>query len=87
MEELLRDEGNACADQLGLRFTLPDDLRQVYLQFGIDLAVANGESSWTLPLPARFVIDREGVIRSAAVHPDYTRRPEPADTLAALHAL
>jgi hypothetical protein len=38
-------------------------------------------------VPARFVIDRAGIIRSANADPDYTRRPEPADTLAALKAL
>ncbi len=38
-------------------------------------------------MPARFVIDRAGVIRSADVDPDYTRRSEPSDTLAALREL
>src|SRR4029077_9124494 len=55
--DLLSDPGNAYAVKLGLRFTLPDDLKGVYLSFGNDLAVRNGESSWTLPMPGRFVID------------------------------
>jgi peroxiredoxin len=38
-------------------------------------------------MPARYVIDRDGVIRDAQVDPDYTRRPEPAATLAVLRAL
>jgi peroxiredoxin len=38
-------------------------------------------------MPARFVIDRTGTIRAAQSDPDYTRRPEPADTLEALRAL
>lgn len=71
----------------GLVHRLPDDLKQVYLKFGIDLARANGDDAWTLPMPARFVIDRGGVIRSAEADPDYTRRPEPADTLAVLKTL
>jgi hypothetical protein len=33
------------------------------------------------------VIDRTGIIRSASADPDYTRRPEPADTVVALRAL
>jgi peroxiredoxin len=40
-----------------------------------------------LPIPARFVIDREGIVRVAESDPDYTTRPEPADTLEALRAL
>ncbi len=63
---------------------LPDDLRQIYLKFGIDLPQANEDDSWMLPMPARFVIDRSGMIRSAEADPDYTRRPEPAHTVEVL---
>ena len=67
--------------KLGLRFKLPDDLKAVYLGFGNDLAVRNGDSSWTLPMPGRFVIDRSGVVRAADVDPDYEHRPEPQKTI------
>jgi peroxiredoxin len=67
-----------------LRWTLPDDLKQLYLQSGVDLAGSNGDDSWTLPLPARFILDQVGVIRYARVNADYTRRPEPQETLAEL---
>jgi peroxiredoxin len=79
--DLLSDPGNAYVAKLGLRFKLPDDLRAVYLSFGNDLAVRNGESSWTLPMPGRFVIDRSGVVRAADVDPDYEHRPEPQKTI------
>ena len=75
------------AEAYGLAFTLPDDLRAIYLKFGIDLAQGNGDGTWRLPVPARFVIDRTGIIRAADADPDYTRRPEPAQTVAALKAL
>ncbi len=79
--DLLSDPGNAYAAKLGLRFTLPNDLRELYLSFGNDLAVRNGESSWTLPMPGRFVIDRRGIVRAADVDPDYEHRPEPQKTI------
>ena len=85
--ELLRDFGNQVAEAYGLVFTLPDDLRAIYTKFGIDLALGNGDGTWRLPVPARFVIDRAGIIRDADADPDYTRRPEPAQTVAALKAL
>jgi peroxiredoxin len=85
--DLLSDLGNAYAAQLGLRFKLPDDLKQVYLSFGNDLAVRNGEGSWTLPMPARFVIDPRGIVRAADVDPDYERRPEPQKTVDEVKAL
>ena len=38
-------------------------------------------------MPARFVIDRRGIIRSVDADPDYTRRPEPARTVETLRQL
>ena len=85
--DMLSDPGNAYASQLGLTFTVPDDLQEIYSSFGIDLPKHNGESSWTLPMPGRFVIDSGGIIRAADVDPDYTHRPEPQKTLDDLAAL
>ena len=85
--DILRDEGNAYAAQLGLRFALPGALVPIYQSFGIDLPTGNGESSWTLPMPARLVVDRSGVVRATDIDPDYTVRPEPAKTLEDLKKL
>ena len=85
--DLLSDPGNSYASQLGLTFDVPPDLREVYLSIGIDLPKHNGEASWTLPMPARYVIDSGGMIRAADVDPDYTHRPEPEKTIADLEAL
>jgi peroxiredoxin len=84
---VLRDFGNRVAETYGLVFTLPDDLRALYQKFGIDLARGNGDGTWRLPMPARFVIDRQGIVRAADADPDYTRRPEPAATVEALRRL
>jgi len=85
--EVLRDFGNRVAEQCGLVFTLPEDLQQIYTNFGIDLPTGNGDGTWRLPVPARFVIDRDGVIRAVDADPDYTRRPEPAQTVKVLRQL
>jgi peroxiredoxin len=85
--EILTDRGNEVATRFGLTFTLPDYLRAVYATFPLDITKYNGDASWTLPMPARFVIDQRGIIRYAESDPDYTTRPEPEDTLAALRAL
>jgi peroxiredoxin len=84
---MLRDLGNTVAQAYGLVFTLPDDLREIYLKFGIDLARGNGDDTWRLPIPARFVIDRGGIIRAVDADPDYTRRSEPARTVEILKTL
>jgi peroxiredoxin len=84
---ILSDHGNAVANAFGLRFRLPDDLIAVYKGFGNDLAIGNGEDSWTLPMPARYVIGTDGMIAYAEVNPDYTRRPDPSELLPVLRRL
>jgi peroxiredoxin len=84
---ILTDRGNAVATRFGLTFALPDYLRALYATLPLDIAKYNGDDSWTLPMPARFVVDRRAVIRSVDTDPDYTTRPEPEDTLAALRTL
>lgn len=85
--EILSDRGNEVAGKVGLRFSLPDYLRRIYRTFPLDLETFDADASWTLPMPARFVIDRQGVIRAAEFDPDYTTRPEPLDTLEVLRRL
>ncbi len=85
--EVLSDPGNALAQKFGLVHVLPEVLRKIYLQFGIDLPKHNGDDSWTLPLAARFIIDREAVIRYAEIDADYTVRPEPEHTIEALKSI
>jgi peroxiredoxin len=81
------DEKSMVAQAFGLAFTLPDDLRQVYLGFGNDLAIRNGDPSWQLPIPSRFIVDGASIVRSVQADPDYTYRPEAETTLAALRKL
>jgi peroxiredoxin len=85
--DVLSDPGNRVAGEFGLTFKLPEDLRQLYAKFGTDLKKYNGDESWTLPMPARFVIDSSGTVRAADVDPDYTVRPEPAETVRVLEGL
>ena len=82
--EILSDPGNEVAQRYGLTFKLPEDLKEIYVKFNIDLEKYNGDDSWTLPLPARLIIDQEGIIRYAEINADYTVRPDPEETIAAL---
>jgi peroxiredoxin len=72
----------------GLEFpiALSDYLVELYKSLKNELPAFNGEASWTLPMPGRFVMGQDRVIRYAEVNPDYTYRPEPADMLPALRA-
>ena len=83
---ILSDPHNDVAAAFGLRFALPDYLVELYRGFKNDLPSFNGDDSWTLPMPGRFVIGQDGVILYAEVNPDYTRRPEPESMLPALRS-
>lgn len=75
--DILTDARNEVASQFGLRFKLPQDLIDTYKVFSIDLEMYNGNSDWTLPMPARFLVGTDGVIHYAECSADYTKRPDP----------
>ena len=81
---ILSDPCNETAAAFGLRVALPGYLVDPYKSLKNDLPAFNGDTSWTLPMPGRFVIGQDGIIRYAEVNPDYTRRPEPSDMLPVL---
>ena len=82
--DVLSDQGLEVAQAFGLAFTLPSYLEELYRSFGHTLDKFHGEPAYRLPLPARYVVDRQGQIRAADVNADYTVRPEPEETLARL---
>jgi peroxiredoxin len=85
--DVLSDPGNAYGYQLGLVFSLSDELQEVYRGFGLDLPRFNGDDSWKLPMPARLIVTADGTVRAVEASADYTRRPEPAEIVAHLRQL
>jgi peroxiredoxin len=84
---MLTDLHLKTAEQFRLVFTLPDYLRDLYKSFGSALDRFHDESAYRLPIPARYVVDGQGIIRAADVNADYTIRPEPSETLRQLRML
>jgi peroxiredoxin len=76
---LLSDAGNNVARQFGLTNRVPDEQRAVYQRAFVNLPFVNGDDSWQLPIPATYIIDRDGTVLYAFANEDYTERPEPAD--------
>ncbi len=77
---VLSDVGNHVARQYRLLFTLPESLRP----YSASITQSNGDESWELPMPATFIIQRDGVVRWAFTPADYTKRLEPQVILQAL---
>ena len=84
---VLTDPDNALAEQFGLVYTVPAYLREYYLSILVNIPFVNGETSWRLPLPATYVISREGRVVFAEAHADFRVRPEPEDALACALAM
>ena len=51
-----------------------------------DLANFHGNDGWVLPIPATFVVGQDGVVKARFVDPDFRRRMEIEDLLAALQS-
>jgi len=85
--DILTDLHLKTAEQFRLVYVLPDYLRELYKSFGNALDRFHDEPEFRLPLPARYVIDKKGIIRAGDVNADYTIRPEPSETLTLLRAL
>jgi len=79
--DILWDCDNQVAQTYGLVFTLAENLRSIYQDFGIDLPVFDGNNRYELPMPATYVIDSNGVILHAFVDADYTKRLDPQDII------
>jgi peroxiredoxin len=85
--DILTDLHLKTAEQFRLVFTLPDYLRDLYKSFGSTLDRFHDEPEYRLPMPARYVVDKEGIIRAADVNADYTIRPDPSETVSELRKL
>lgn len=86
--DVLSDVGNRVADAYGLVFRVPDGVLAYYRdEKKFDLADVNGPDPYELPIPATFVVGRDGLVALADVDPDYTRRLEPQLAIDALRRL
>ena len=80
---LLSDAGNQVARQFGLVYRVPDEQQAIYRRAFVNLPFANGDDSWELPIPATFILDRDGTILYASADEDYTRAAGAAGNSAA----
>jgi peroxiredoxin len=84
---VLSDVGSATAKSFGIAYDLAEELRPIYARSGHALPEKNGDETWVLPIPATYVIDRDGTIALGFVDVDYRNRLEPAEILSALQSL
>jgi peroxiredoxin len=78
---LLSDAGAKVSRQFGLTYRIPDEQKTVYQRAFVNVPFVNGDDSWELPIPATYIIDRDGTVLYACANEDYTERPEPEDII------
>jgi peroxiredoxin len=81
---LLSDAGNKVASQFGLTYRVPPPQEAIYRKAFVNLPFTNGDESWELPIPATYILDRDGTVLYASANEDYTERPEPEDIVKVL---
>lgn len=79
--DVLYDKGNKVAESFGLVFVLPEVLRPIYKNMGIDIQGHNGNSTFDLPMPATYIINQQGRILYHFVDADHTKRQEPGEII------
>ena len=84
---LFFDAGNKVARQFGLTCRVPDEQKAIYQRAFVNLPFVNGDDSWELPIPATYIIDRDGTVLYASANEDYAERPEPAEIIRFLQTL
>ena len=73
---LLSDTGNKVAHAFGVAYRVPEYQQEIYRRVFVNLPFVNGDEGWELPVPATYIIDRDGTVLYASANPDYTDRPE-----------
>jgi peroxiredoxin len=84
---LLTDPDGAFARLCGLRWQVSAEHAEFLKRINVDLPERHGAAEWTLPIPASFVVDRDGIVRYAFADADWGRRATPEAILAVLREL
>jgi peroxiredoxin len=81
---VLTDLDNGYALSLNLAIWLGAEIQGLLSNY--DMAGFHGNDGWVLPIPATFVVGRDGLVKARFVDPDFRKRMEIDDLLAVLRS-
>ncbi|MBY0562378.1 peroxiredoxin-like family protein [Hyphomicrobium sp.] len=84
---ILSDMDNGYALMLNLAFLVSDEKRRAMTAAGWDFSTFQGNTHWTLPIPATFIVGQDGLVKARFIDPDYRKRMDTAEILTALKRL
>ena len=82
--KVLSDINNGYALSLNLAIWIGDEMQKLLTDYGRDLADYQGTGSWFVPIPATYIVSPDATIKARFVDPDYSRRMDIEELLAAL---
>lgn len=83
---VLSDIDNGYALEVGLVMWLGEEVCALYRTFGLDIDRYQGNEAWFVPIPATFVVNRDGIIIGRKVDPDFRHRMDVEDILGCLES-
>jgi peroxiredoxin len=78
---ILHDADYKIMKEYGVDFVLPPKMVEKYKEYGIDLTVSNGNDDQTLPVPATYIIGKDGIVKYVQYDPDYKNRSNAEEIL------
>jgi peroxiredoxin len=78
---VLEDKGLAIMNSYKVSFAVDENTITKYKKYGIDFEKANGENGANLPVPATYIIEKDGKIKYAFFNPDYSKRASVKDII------
>jgi peroxiredoxin len=83
---ILTDIDNGYALSLNLVIWVGAEMKKMLADRSRNLPEYQGNDAWMLPIPATFVVGTDGLVKARFVDPDYRKRMEIDDMLAALRS-
>ena len=78
---LLEDEGMAIMKMYKVNFAVDGNTIAKYKGYGIDFDKANGSNGANLPVPATYIIGKDGIVKYVFFNTDYRKRASVQDII------
>ena len=72
---------------LGLIFWVGAEIQKLYEEVGVELEKYHGNQSYFLPMVAKFIVGRDGLVKARQVNTEFRERMEPEAIITTLRAL
>jgi peroxiredoxin len=77
---------NGYALSLNLTIWVGHDLKELLTSYGLSLPDYQENDTWTVPIPAIFVVGQDGRVKARFVDPDFRRRASVEELITALES-